>query len=37
MQTFITANPPSGRFGFIVLNARCAYDDVRIWRMNTGG
>lgn len=37
MQTFITANPPTGRFGFVVLNARCVYSDVRIWRMITQG
>jgi hypothetical protein len=33
VQTFITSQPPTGRIGFIVQNARCSYRDVRVWQM----
>lgn len=33
VQTFTTAHTPTGRWGFIVQNARCTFDDVRIWQM----
>jgi hypothetical protein len=34
MQTFITTGVPTGRIGFIVQNARCTFDDLKIWQMS---
>ena len=33
VQTFVTSKAPTGRIGFIVRNARCAYSDLQIWQM----
>lgn len=34
VQTFFTAGMPSGRLGFVVQNAACILEDIRVWEMN---